>query len=240
MLLPIMPGDTGTPNVMSFDMDIDYFLFLTWGYTFQGCLMMVAWIAMAGITVVLSRYFKEGVGGSLCLGAKTWFQLHHVCALLVFGLTAAGLAVILVYLEGEITDDPKTYNHACVGFTVVALVCAQLLMGFLRPSVNSKFRFLFNGLHRILGKIAQIFSDFGVIVLGCWIGAQVLAEILLEVWHQCRNRRKADAKENINLDNTQPREIAEERQEPSPVPILLYLLVPLGFVCAALCSILLY
>ena len=42
------------------------------------CLMVVAWMAMAGMTVVLSRYFKEGEGAHFCMGSRTWFQVGRL------------------------------------------------------------------------------------------------------------------------------------------------------------------
>lgn len=291
-----MPSPEGPAEVLTFDLSVDFFLFLAWGYTYQdsdalrmhyempivsdekvnfrhfavhrgssvpfnpkvhGCLMIVGWMTMAGITMVMSRYFKEGLGAVFCLGSKTWFQLHRLCAILVFCLTAAGLALILVHLKGKVTANKLGFDHAAVGFTVVAAVCGQVVLGFLRPSPESRFRIVFVWLHRVLGKAAHILSavalllafqwtwmprvmrQFGLIVVICWICVQFVAEVLLELWYRCCGRKSQAA--DINMDDFEPSEKGEEpRPNPSPLPILLYLVVPLAAGCAGLCSLLLF
>ena len=34
----VMPSKTGPPAVISFDLSVDFYLFLAWGYTYQGSL----------------------------------------------------------------------------------------------------------------------------------------------------------------------------------------------------------
>jgi len=46
-----------------------------WLFDRTGILTLVAWIFFAGITTVISRYYKPICGTKELLGAKFWFQV---------------------------------------------------------------------------------------------------------------------------------------------------------------------
>uniref|UniRef100_A0A0B7A764 Ferric-chelate reductase 1 n=1 Tax=Arion vulgaris TaxID=1028688 RepID=A0A0B7A764_9EUPU len=159
-------------------------------------MMAVAWLGFAVLTIIMARHYKDGFSDKKICGIKIWFHIHRIAAILTFVLTVAGIIVVLVKLEGKITVKKSAHTHMCLGFTVVSLVCAQLLGGLIRPDPSKKFRPIFNFVHRLLGTAALIIAaatiiyaykiadfhyeaqQFGERTVAVWAGILVFLEIL--------------------------------------------------------------
>ncbi|XP_012942974.1 putative ferric-chelate reductase 1 homolog [Aplysia californica] len=163
----------------------------------HGSLMTIAWLGFAVLAIVMPRYYKDGFNDKKICGIKIWFHIHRTAAIMTFALTVAGLVLILVKLDGEVTERKSAQTHMYLGFTVVALVCAQLVGGMLRPGPDGKVRPFFNVFHKLLGSAALIIAAativyaykmsefsypmqrFGERTVAVWAGVLVFLEILL-------------------------------------------------------------
>ncbi|KAI8783208.1 ferric-chelate reductase 1 [Biomphalaria glabrata] len=213
-------------------------------------LMAVAWLGFAGLAIIMARYYKEGFNDKKFCGIKIWFHIHRISAIMTFLLTVAGLVLVLVKLDGKITQDESAYTHMCLGFTVVALVCAQVLSGLLRPGLDSKIRPLFNFFHKLMGTAALIIAaaaiinaykitdftyemrQFGERTVAVWAGTFVFLEIVHVAYNYFASRvlvMRADSDE-YNLDKMSNNLEPEESTPPSNILLAIFIF----FIC---CSI---
>ncbi|BFZ18778.1 hypothetical protein BsWGS_21817 [Bradybaena similaris] len=169
-------------------------------------MMAVAWMGFAGLAIVMARYYKDGFNDKKICGIKIWFHIHRISAVMTFVLTVAGIVVVLVKLDGKITEKESAHTHMCLGFTVVALVCAQVLGGLVRPGPNKRLRPIFNFFHRLLGQAALVIAAaalicaykiadfsyemqrFGERTVAVWAGAFVFLEIVLTGYKYFKSR----------------------------------------------------
>lgn len=181
----------------------------------HGILMIVAWILFAGITTIVSRYYKTAMEKLIC-GSKLWFQVHRAAAFATFIITAASFVLIFVKVDG-LTDDAEI--HAYIGIAVMSAAVLQLLGGLLRPDPKHKLRPAFNWLHWFLGKTTHLLSAvalffafnapiipasqklFGTISIGVWLGLQILWEIVFEI-RKCKKSGGKSEKYDITHDDS--------------------------------------
>ncbi|CAH1773712.1 unnamed protein product [Owenia fusiformis] len=116
----------------------------------HGAMMIIAWVLCAGVSIIFARSFKNLGDDKMYCGAKLWFQLHRILAVLAFLLTVGAFVIIFVYKK-EFVKDGRTQIHAGLGIAVQTLVLLQVVMGTLRPGPDSKFRPAFNTVHSING-----------------------------------------------------------------------------------------
>ncbi|XP_059174051.1 putative ferric-chelate reductase 1 homolog [Physella acuta] len=217
-------------------------------------LMATAWMGFAGLAIVIARFYKDGFQDKKFCGIKIWFHLHRISAFMTFALTVAGLVTVLVKLDGQITQNESAYNHMCLGFTVVALVCAQVLAGLLRPGPHQKLRPFFNFFHRFLGFTALVISaatiiyaykisnfsyemqTFGEKTMAVWAGAFTCLLILLTGYRYFAakvivGRSNSD---EYNLDKMSNSPEPDESSPPSHILLAVFIAFILSSLTAAL------
>nr|KAG5693791.1 hypothetical protein BaRGS_029421 [Batillaria attramentaria] len=174
------------PEIFTFDLQIDFYVFIAWGYTYQDTDVMRIHQEMPVISdnKINFRRFDvyRGVRACVCNLSQLFARKGYSCY--------------------------ETH------FTAVALLLA--------------FQWEWE---------PRVMREMGVTVVGVWIAVQIVEEILLEIRRCCFARRTEAV--DINLDND-PTEKQEVRRNPSSLPIILYLLVPLAAGSAGLCCILLF
>ncbi|CAL1529178.1 unnamed protein product [Lymnaea stagnalis] len=218
-------------------------------------LMAVAWLGFAGLAIILARYYKDGFNDKKICGIKIWFHIHRISALMTFVLTVSGLILVLIKLDGKITQDESAHTHMCLGFTVVSLVCAQVLAGLLRPGLESKVRPIFNFFHRLLGQAALIISAatiiyaykiadftyemqrFGERTVAVWAGFFVFFEILFVGYKYFASKVLVfrPGSDEYNLDKLSNNLEPDETTSPSHILLFCFIVFIACSITAALC-----
>ena len=142
--------------------------------------MVLAWGVMAPLAVLLARYFKvlPGQDWPRELDSQVWWRGHWMGQGVVVLLSLFGLGLALS-VAGE------TGVHGMMGYTLLALLCVQLLLGVFRgtkggPTAPAKdgslrgdhydmtpWRVMFEWSHKIVGYTALILGCC-VILAGLW------------------------------------------------------------------------
>ncbi|KAK7109751.1 ferric-chelate reductase 1-like [Littorina saxatilis] len=210
-------------------------------------LMVVAWVFVAGLTTVMSRYYKHWLSDRAACGTGIWFQVHRAAGITVGALTISSVVLIVVYI-GEFAE--KEQEHAIVGFTVLSLVVLQMLGGMLRPDKASSLRPFFKWGHMFMGQSAHILSavamylafniryipavmqDFGVAVLTGWVPVQIAWTIVLELRRCCTvgEGNKGDAR-------TDKEPLRQALKHPDSLLLFFYCLTLLLLAAATLSAI---
>lgn len=119
-------------------------------------LMILAWMVLASLAMVMSRYMKNQwkENGAIC-GKPIWFQVHRFTMALVLVITAAGIIIIFYHKKWKliypnVEDDPYSV-HPVMGITVGCLLVVNMLAGLFRPHLYSPYRPLFFWSHSIVG-----------------------------------------------------------------------------------------
>ncbi|XP_059176709.1 putative ferric-chelate reductase 1 [Physella acuta] len=175
-------------------------------YKAHGCLMVAAWMFFSSIGIITARFYKP-VWKNTILSLKVWFQIHRLCMVLVFCLTAIGFIIIFV----EEKDWSKVENeavylsgHPIIGVIVMILTVLNPVMSLFRCDPGTPKRPLFNWAHFIVGVSAHILAViaifFGVrlkgaatpyytvYILGAYVAWILFVEILLELINCCDKR----------------------------------------------------
>lgn len=177
----------------------------------HGAMNMIAWVALAGFAMVVSRHYKDAMDQG-CYGSKIWFQVHRCCMILVGVLTASGFVLIFLYV-GEWKELASV--HAGFGIAVMTIVLFQIIVALCRPNIDSSKRPIFNWFHRISGKLAHIcaaiamllgvnlsllpvkFQSAETIILAFWVTVQILWEIVFEIM-KCRRTFFGESKKTTS------------------------------------------
>ncbi|XP_064625176.1 ferric-chelate reductase 1-like [Lineus longissimus] len=182
--------------------------------------MLVAWMALAGFGIVISRHFKNVFTKFVC-GSQRWFQIHRWVMFALYTLTMVSMVLIIAYIQGW---TKIALLHSIFGMIAISLSTLQVVAGLLRPDPSSKHRPAYNWLHRIFGQISHVCAavammlaynvtllpafvqKWGFIVTAVWIGFQVLWEIIFEIIKCCNDskRSKYMADEDDNIKKSQP------------------------------------
>ncbi|CAF1005279.1 unnamed protein product [Rotaria sp. Silwood1] len=89
------------------------------------------------------------------LGKSAWFQIHRLLLSISSLLILLGFLLILVRNHGQWVQ-PKLHEwdsfvHSILGGTIFSCSIVQLWLALYRCKPNSRFRFIFNWSHRIVG-----------------------------------------------------------------------------------------
>ncbi|XP_060602320.1 putative ferric-chelate reductase 1 [Ruditapes philippinarum] len=162
----------------------------------HGALMLIGWMWLVCLATIVARHFKQGFKNKEACGSKIWFQIHRTLTILTWLLTVASFILIFVVVDG-LTELAEV--HSYLGITVMSASTIQVAMGLLRPKPGSQMRTIFNWGHWFLGKstiiiaavtfffafnneiIPQPQTYFANIVLGVYVGIQVLWELWFEI-----------------------------------------------------------
>lgn len=217
----------------------------------HGILMLSAWILLAGITTIVSRYYKVLGNESMLFGSKYWFQIHRACAVLVWTLTATSFVIIFVKVKAlsELAE-----LHSYIGIALMSACTLQMLGGLCRPDLDSKVRPVFNIGHWLLGKSCHILAaisfflafsldiipskqrEFGIITTAVWLGIQLVWEIAFEI-----RKTRQDVSEKYTI-STAPKDNGITRKQTKADGILLaiYCLTMIALLVAEILAVLLF
>ena len=130
----------------------------------HGTVMVLAWMVFAPTGIFIARYGRFlhiGTRRKL-LGDTIWFQIHRLALSLAALATLLGFFLILVQAQSTWvdvnTDGQLLYAHSIMGVLIVCFAMIQVWMALFRCHPNSKFRFIYNWIHRTTGVLAFVLS----------------------------------------------------------------------------------
>jgi hypothetical protein len=129
----------------------------------HGTVMIIAWMLFGSTGILFARY-----GRSLHIGRQVkilreliWFQIHRFALCTTAIATLLGFFLILAQNQGQwasITDGGHIFAHSILGGMIVCCAQIQVWMALFRCHPDSRFRFIFNWMHRLTGLFAFILS----------------------------------------------------------------------------------
>jgi hypothetical protein len=189
----------------------------------HGTVMILAWIVFGSTGVLFARYGRILRFGNQrqLLGKSIWFQIHRFLLSLSSLLTLLGFFLIIVYRSGvwvnPITNGRPLFAHSIFGSVVVCCVILQIWLALYRCHPNSRFRFMFNWSHRIIGSfasglpfvnlflIAFVLSEQNIgllIIVSLWTGWIVIVITLFEIIQYQYRKASALMALNTRISNT--------------------------------------
>ncbi|KAK0063036.1 ferric-chelate reductase 1 isoform X2 [Biomphalaria pfeifferi] len=190
----------------------------------HGCLMVVAWVFFASIGLVVARYYKPVLSGTMC-SQKIWFQVHRFSMVLVLCVTAIAFIIIFVKEDGKWSDleGDETYlqGHPIMGVMVMILTILNPVMALFRPHPDTPRRPIFNWAHFLVGIAAHILGVitiflgiqikgattpyYATYIMGAYIAWQLFVKQLLEIIRvKFNTKENRDSYEMNNKDNSSP------------------------------------
>jgi hypothetical protein len=192
----------------------NYSSYYTPDYTFSrahGTVMVFAWMIFAPTGILIARYGRLLHIGtrSKLLGDSIWFQAHRLALAVAALATLLGFFLILVQTQSTWVDPnylgQRFYAHSIMGVLIVSFATVQVWMALFRCNPSSKFRFIYNWVHRTTGLLAFVLSiptifivvyllpshhNGLVTILSLWTAWVVIVVVAFEVLqHQSRIRR---------------------------------------------------
>ncbi|KAL4236262.1 DOMON domain-containing protein frrs1L [Mactra antiquata] len=179
----------------------------------HGCMMIVAWMFLASLSIILARYYKHQWPEGRACGRRVWYQSHKIMMLTVCACVLASFILIWVHTKGL----PKLYGtnsmqkaHPTLGIIIMGLTIINPIMAFLRPGNGTANRPVFKYVHGFIGTALYVLAILNIILgvtlpkVGAksytvWIVVAfgiyvVIFEIIMET-HECyliRTGRKSD------------------------------------------------
>jgi hypothetical protein len=130
----------------------------------HGTIMILAWVVFGSTGVLFARYGRVLRFGNQrqLLGKSIWFQIHRFLLSLSSLLTLVGFFFIIVY-TGGVWVNPRVqskslFAHSIAGSIVVGCIILQIWLALYRCHPRSRFRFMFDWSHRIIGFMAFSFA----------------------------------------------------------------------------------
>lgn len=174
----------------------------------HGTVMIIAWMIFASTGILFVRYGRFlHIGKEMrILGKVIWFQVHRFALCVAAIATLLGFFLILAQTEAQwvdINDGGRVLAHSILGIIIVCCAQIQLYMALFRCHSDSRFRFIFNWMHRLTGLLAftlsiptifLIVSTFSkyhagfVAILSIWSVWAVIIVIIFEII-EYRSRR---------------------------------------------------
>ncbi|CAF1430615.1 unnamed protein product [Adineta steineri] len=170
----------------------------------HGTVMVLAWMLFAPTGIFFARYGRFlhiGIRRKI-LGEMLWFQAHRLALSVAALATLLGFFLILVQTKSTWVDvntgGKLFYAHSIMGVLIVCFSMTQVWMALFRCHPESKFRFIYNWMHRITGIAAFILSTptifvvtYGlpynhngfVAILSIWTAWVVIIMVIFEVLH---------------------------------------------------------
>jgi len=129
----------------------------------HGTVMIIAWMLFGSTGILFARYGRSlHIGGQVkILGKHIWFQIHRFALCTTAIATLLGFFLILAENQGQwvsVTDDAHLFTHSILGGMIVCCAQIQVWMSVFRCHSDSRFRFIFNWMHRLTGLFAFTLS----------------------------------------------------------------------------------
>lgn len=126
-------------------------------------MMILGWMVFGSTGVLFARY-----GRSLRLGNRRqffgkalWFQMHRFFLSIAPLFTLLGFLFMFVRMGGKWTSVQPSllrFIHSILGGIVLCCGVVQIWLALYRCNPRSRFRFLFDWTHRVIGLLAMILS----------------------------------------------------------------------------------
>jgi hypothetical protein len=128
----------------------------------HGTVMVIAWIMFASTGILIARYGRLlHIGRRVqILGEMVWFQIHRLALSVAALATLLGFFIILAQTKGNWVgvNGGRLFAHSICGIIVVCCALIQIWMALFRCHPDSRFRYIFNWMHRITGLLAFTLS----------------------------------------------------------------------------------
>jgi hypothetical protein len=167
----------------------------------HGTVMVIAWMLFGSTGILFARYGRSvHIGGQMkILGEFIWFQIHRLALCATAIATLLGFFLILAENQGQwvsITDDGHLFAHSILGGMIVGCSLIQVWMTLFRCHSDSRFRFIFNWMHRLTGLFAftlsvptiflitfvlQDYQNGLITILSLWSAWVVIIVIIFEI-----------------------------------------------------------
>jgi hypothetical protein len=125
--------------------------------------MILSWMFFGSTGILFARYGRSlrlGTRRQL-LGKAVWFQIHRFLLSVTPLLTLLGFFIILVRFGGTWAD-PKIsllrFIHSIFGGIIVCCTILQVWLALYRCNPHSRYRYIFDWSHRIIGLSAFVLS----------------------------------------------------------------------------------
>ncbi|CAF1370285.1 unnamed protein product [Adineta ricciae] len=183
----------------------------------HGTVMAITWMVFASTGILFARYGRLLRIGSKrkVLGEFVWFQAHRLTLSVAAFSTLLGFFLVLAQATGSwvsLDDDgPYVVAHSILGIMIVGFALIQIWMALFRCHPISRFRFIFNWLHRSVGLLAFVLSiptifliistltnyQSGLyIVMSIWTGWTVFIFGLFEILTYLNQRNSTSSSEH--------------------------------------------
>ncbi|CAF1324273.1 unnamed protein product [Rotaria magnacalcarata] len=126
--------------------------------------MILSMMTFGSTGIIIARYGRSLRFGTYkqLLGKAVWFQIHRFFLSISSLLILTGFLFILVWAGGQWVDPQRLglrlFAHSIMGGTIVCCAMIQIWLTLYRCNPNSRFRFIFDWSHRIVGLLAFILS----------------------------------------------------------------------------------
>jgi hypothetical protein len=128
----------------------------------HGTIMVITWMMFSPTCILFARYGRSlHIGKRVkILGELIWFQAHRLALCIVAIATLLGFFLILARGESGWVDvnAGHLFAHSVLGAMVVCCSQIQVWMIIFRCHQDSRFRLIFNWIHRFSGLLACILS----------------------------------------------------------------------------------
>jgi len=192
--------------------------------------MILAFMFFGSNGILIARY-----GRSLRLGTRrqffgkaVWFQIHRFLLSLASLLTLLGFILIFSFAGGQWISpqiaDKRVFAHSIIGGIILCCTMIQIWLALYRCAPRSRFRFIFDWSHRIIGLLTfglsipcmflmiflwPMYHTILVTIISLWTGWIVIVILIFEklecqqrttVSLAATNARQGDVNPNLQLD----------------------------------------
>ncbi|CAF1516186.1 unnamed protein product, partial [Didymodactylos carnosus] len=131
----------------------------------HGCIMIITWIVIVSTGIIVARYFKNiplmsNTNKNVC-GETIWFAVHRGLMSSAAILTILAFLFILIYKQGSwvtYAKNSKEFEHSIIGIIIVCFAFLQPFIALFRCHPGTRYRFIYNYLHAIVGFSAFLLS----------------------------------------------------------------------------------
>ncbi|CAF3406920.1 unnamed protein product [Rotaria socialis] len=126
--------------------------------------MILSMMTFGSTGIFMARYGRSLRFGAYkqLLGKAVWFQIHRFFLSISSLLILVGFLFILVWAGGKWVNPQllglRLFAHSIMGGTIVCCAMIQIWLTLYRCNPNSRFRYIFDWSHRIVGLLAFILS----------------------------------------------------------------------------------
>ena len=158
----------------------------------HGTVMILAWMGFGGPGMLFARYGRVLRLGNKrqLLGKSIWFQIHRFYLSVSALLTLFGFFFITINGYGAWINSADASSlmiaHSIIGTLVLCGVILQIWLALYRCHPNSRFRFLFNWSHRIIGNFSFIFALCNIFIMAFVLTTyQIVLIVIVCLWTMC-------------------------------------------------------